>query len=57
VAATGVTEVHMSARSSVESGMTYRNARVFMGGALRPPEFGWKETDENAVRLVVQNLR
>ncbi|HEY5912646.1 MAG TPA: copper homeostasis protein CutC [Verrucomicrobiae bacterium] len=53
VAATGATEVHLSARSGVESRMAYRNTRVFMGGALRPPEFSWKTTDEAAVRNVV----
>jgi copper homeostasis protein len=56
-AATGVTEMHLSARKSVESGMAHRNSRVFMGGTLRPPEFSWKTTDENAVRGVVTTLR
>ena len=56
VSATGVSEVHLSARSTVESGMTWRNSRVFMGGTLRPPEFDWKTTDENAVRSVVNGL-
>lgn len=57
VQATGVTEVHLSARGSVESRMSYRNPRVFMGGALRPPEFGWKATDERVVKQVVAALR
>jgi len=56
VAATGVSEVHLSARRTVESGMTYRNSRVFMGGTLRPPEFSWKTTDEVSVRTVVQGV-
>ena len=56
VAATGVSEVHLSARRTVESGMSYRNSRVFMGGTLRPPEFSWKTTDEASVRTVVQEL-
>jgi copper homeostasis protein len=56
VASTGVTEVHLSARHSVESGMNYRNGRVFMGGTLRPPEFSWKTTDEAGVRSVVNGL-
>lgn len=55
--ATGVREVHLSARASVESRMEYRNARVFMGGALRPPEFSWKTTDAGAVRRVIEALR
>jgi copper homeostasis protein len=53
----GVSEVHLSARSSVESGMRFRNGRCFMGGALRQPEFSWKATDETAVRDVVESLR
>jgi len=57
VAATGVSEVHLSARASVESGMQHRNPRVFMGGALRPPEFSWKSTDETAVKSVVESLK
>ena len=57
VAMTGVHEVHLSARHTVESGMSYRNGRVFMGGTLRPPEFSWKTTDEASVRDVVRGLR
>jgi copper homeostasis protein len=57
VAATGVTEVHLSARSSVESKMKHRNYGCFMGGTLRPPEFSWKTTDEAAVRRVAEALR
>lgn len=53
VDASGVSEVHLSARSGVESGMRHRNTRCFMGGALRPPEFSWKATDERAVQAVV----
>jgi copper homeostasis protein len=56
VQASGVTEVHLSARTGVESGMTFRNSRCFMGGALRPAEFNWKTTDESAVRCVVTAL-
>lgn len=50
----GVAEVHLSARRTVESGMTWRNSRVFMGGALRPPEYSWKTADPDAIRSVVQ---
>jgi copper homeostasis protein len=57
VEATGVSEAHLSARSSVESGMTHRNGRVNMGGLLRQPEFSWKTTDEGMVRTVVDALR
>ncbi len=57
VRATGVSEVHLSARQTVESAMNYRNGRVFMGGTLRPPEFRWKTTDAASVRSVVDALR
>lgn len=57
VAATGVAEVHLAARHSVESGMKHRNPRVFMGGTLRPPEFSWQTTDADAVRTVVTAQR
>ena len=53
----GVSEVHLSARAGVESKMEYRNTRCFMGGALRPPEFSWRMTDERSVRSVVEQLR
>jgi copper homeostasis protein len=51
---TGITEVHLSARTSVGSRMSYRNPRVSMGGALGPAEFSWKTTDESTVRSIVQ---
>jgi copper homeostasis protein len=57
VAACGVTEVHLSARKTVESQMQYRNSRVFMGGTLRPPELSWKTTDAAAVQQAVRGLR
>ena len=54
VDSTRINEIHLSARTSVESGMSYRNQRVSMGGALRSPEFSWKATDESMVRSIVQ---
>jgi copper homeostasis protein len=57
IAATGVTEVHMSARTTLESAMTVRSSRVFMGGAFRPPEFSRKVTDAKLVRAVVDAVR
>jgi copper homeostasis protein len=56
VEATGVSEVHLSARGTVESHMQHRNPRCFLGGTLRPPEFSWKTTDEAAVRSVVDSV-
>jgi len=57
VTATGVNEVHLSARSTVHSRMRYQNSRCFMGGTLRPPEFSWKMTDEEAVRAVLTQVQ
>lgn len=57
VEASGVREVHMSARLSVESRMEHRNSRCFMGGALRPPEFSRKTTHEQEVRTIMEILR
>jgi hypothetical protein len=37
--------------------MSYRNSRVYMGGTLRPPEFGLKQTDEGIVKQVVEALK
>lgn len=54
---TGVNEVHLSARKSISSTMMYQNSRVFMGGALRPPEFSLKTTDPEAVSAVVAALK
>lgn len=53
VAATGVRDVHMSARTTVASGMLHRNGNAFMGGVLRPAEFEWKTTSSDIVRAVV----
>ena len=39
VSATGVTEVHFGCAVPAEGRMVFRNPRVFMGGALRPPEY------------------
>lgn len=36
---TGVSEIHIGTRQPVESGMQFRNERVYMGGELRPPEY------------------
>ena len=57
VAGTGVSEVHLSARRTIDSRMQYRNSACFMGGTLRPPEYSWKTTDEAAVERVVTTLR
>ncbi|HET6424078.1 MAG TPA: copper homeostasis protein CutC [Planctomycetaceae bacterium] len=53
VKATGVSEVHLAARCTIESRMTFRNDQCFMGGALHPPEFRWGGTDESLVRAAI----
>jgi len=35
----GIREIHFGGGVPVESGMAFRNPRVFMGGMLRPPEY------------------
>ena len=56
VSQSGAREVHLSARSSVESRMNHRNLRVYMGGTLRPPEFSHGMTDVARVQAVVRRL-
>lgn len=56
VAQSGVKEIHLSARSAVESAMTYRRSHVFMGGTLRPPEFSRQTTDSERVKAIVTHF-
>ena len=51
--ATGATEFHSSARSSIDSGMLYRNPAVSMGGTVVVDEYRQDVTDPN----IVLNLR
>ena len=53
VAASGVTEVHAHAGGTVDSRMHHRNTRVFMGGALRPPEYVVSVTAPEQIRALV----
>jgi copper homeostasis protein len=53
LAATRAREIHFTAGSSAESRMTYRNPRVFMGGALRPPEYEVAGTDAGRVHALI----
>ena len=50
VAETKAREIHVAAWADIESPMTYRNPRCFMGGELRPPEFARTVTDAARVR-------
>ena len=47
--ATGATEFHSSARSSMESGMVYRNPAVSMGGTVVVDEYCQDVTDPHIV--------
>lgn len=53
---TGVSEIHIGTRQPVESGMHFRNERVFMGGELRPPEYLRLVAAAEDVRLLRKTL-
>ena len=55
VAQTGVREIHVTGFASVESGMRYRNDRVFMGGTLRPPEYSRAVTNAGIIQSILRN--
>ena len=54
--ATGATEVHLSARRDIESGMTHRNPEVFMGTYTRGIEYQRRVTGADEVRRCVEIL-
>lgn len=56
VAATGVREVHLSARSPVTGGMEFFNAHCHMGSFTKDNEYAWKEADPAKIRLAKGNL-
>lgn len=56
LAGTGVDAVHFSARSLVESGMTYRNPVVSMGGVPGIPEYASVGADETKIREILDQL-
>jgi copper homeostasis protein len=47
---TGAREVHVSARSTLDGAMTFRDTRAYMGGEFRPPEYSRKETDGSRIK-------
>ncbi len=49
---TGAEEFHFAAFASEPSAMRWRNEAVFMGGALRPPEYDRAATTAGAIRAV-----
>ena len=56
LAGTGVDAVHFSARSLVESGMTYCNPTVSMGGVPGIPEYASVGADETKIREILDQL-
>ena len=54
LAGSGVSEVHFSARKSVESPMQYRNPGTFMGKAYSPDEYIRKQTEAGLIRQVME---
>lgn len=57
VSQSGAREIHTTASVSLDSGMTFRNPRSFMGGELRPPEFARMVTDARRVSEFVRAVR
>lgn len=55
--ATGATEFHSSARSSMESGMVYRNPAVSMGGTVVVDEYRQDVTDPHIVHDLYEALK
>ena len=51
VRATGVSEIHLSARNAVRGGMTYFNENCFMGSFSKDDEYGWREADADKIRI------
>ncbi len=47
-------ELHVTGFIDVESGMTFRNPRVYMGGLLRPPEYTRAVTDADRISALVR---
>ena len=47
-------ELHVTGLIDVESGMTFRNPRVYMGGLLRPPEYTRAVTDADRISALVR---
>jgi len=50
VRATGVREIHLSARHRVNGGMTFRNDGCFMGTFSKDDEYSWREASEDLIR-------
>jgi copper homeostasis protein len=51
---TQTTELHITGFVDVESGMSFRNPRVYMGGLLRPPEYTRSITSSERISALVR---
>jgi copper homeostasis protein len=49
-------EIHVTGFADVESGMTFRNPRVYMGGLLRPPEYSRSVTAADRIAALVRRV-
>ena len=47
-------ELHVTGFVDVESGMSFKNPRVYMGGLLRPPEYTRAVTDADRISALVR---
>lgn len=54
---TGIHEFHFSARENIESGMTYRNGAVSMGGTVRIDEYERPITTTRRVEQTISSLK
>lgn len=54
--ATGVQEIHLSARHAVRGGMTFQNPGCGMGAYSAADEYGWREASEALIRQAKQGL-
>lgn len=52
VTLSGAQEFHVTGFGTVESPMRYRNPRIYMGGALYPPEYARQVTDASKIRAL-----
>lgn len=57
VQSTGVREIHLSARDTVQGGMTFRNPDCFMGTYSKPDEYSWREASGEKIRIAKQRLQ
>lgn len=53
---TGTSEFHFSGRSTVESGMIYRNSKVSMSGTVKIEEYMRELTDSDKVKAALSEL-